>query len=93
MLTNEQEEELEKQIRSQYLCKGYIFTDADFRLLAIDAYYRWNLIDPESEVMDYKQFMASNGFIHLFKRGIVSARDDHISNGIRCQILSPKKVC
>jgi hypothetical protein len=55
MLTNEQEEELATQIRSQYLCKRYIFTDGDFRLLSIDAHYRWNPIDPESEVPDYKQ--------------------------------------
>jgi hypothetical protein len=54
MLTNKQEEELATQIRSHYLCKGYIFTDADFRLLAIDGYHRWNPIDPESEVPDYK---------------------------------------
>jgi hypothetical protein len=54
MFTNEQEEELSAQIRSQYLCKGCSFTDADFGLLAIDACYRWNRIDLESEVPDYK---------------------------------------
>jgi hypothetical protein len=55
MFTSDQEEELATQIRSQYICKGNIFTDADLRLLAIDAYYRWNPIDPESEVPDCKQ--------------------------------------
>jgi hypothetical protein len=68
MFTNEQGKKLATQIRSQHLCKGYIFTDADFRLLVIGAYYHWNPIDRESELSDYKQFMTSNGFIHLFKK-------------------------
>jgi hypothetical protein len=50
------------------LCKGYIFRDADFKLRAIEAYYRWNPINPEAETATYKQFMASNGFIDLFKK-------------------------
>jgi hypothetical protein len=78
MFTNEQEKELATQIRSQSLCKGYIFTDVDFRPLFIDAYYRWNAIGLESEVPDYKQFMASNGVIHFFKkRHCFSSRRSH----------------
>jgi hypothetical protein len=67
MFTNAQEE-IATQIRSHYLYKGYVFIDADFRLLAIGACYRWNPIDPEPEIPDCTQFMAANEFIHLFKK-------------------------
>jgi hypothetical protein len=68
MFTDEREAQLAEEIRVEYLSKGYIFTDADFRLMAIEAYYRWNPINADDEVPSYKQFMASNGFTHLFKK-------------------------
>jgi hypothetical protein len=64
MFTDDQEERLAQEICDLDLLKGYIFANADFKLLASHAYFRWNLINPEAERPDYKQFRASNGFIH-----------------------------
>jgi hypothetical protein len=51
----------------------------DFRLLAIDASDRWNPIDVSSETPDFKQFLARNGFITLFKkRNRFSSRRCHL---------------
>jgi hypothetical protein len=55
-----------------------LFTDADFRLLAIEQYYLWHPVDPSAEQADFKQFMASNGFVYGFKkRNHFSTRRSH----------------
>jgi hypothetical protein len=78
MFTDDQEAELAKRIRDDYLSTGHIFTNADFRVLAIDAYYQWNPIDSEAEIPAFKQFMCSNGFVNLFKkRHRFSSRRSH----------------
>jgi IS5 family transposase len=68
LFTDEQEAQLAEEIRVEYVSKGYIVTDADFRLIAFEAYYRWNSINADDEVPSYRQFMTSNGFTHLFKK-------------------------
>jgi hypothetical protein len=78
LFTSEQEAELARRIRDDYLAQGCIFTDADFRLLAIEAYYAWNPINADEEAPTFKQFRASNGFIRLFKkRNRFSSRRSH----------------
>jgi hypothetical protein len=78
VFTDDQEAELARQIRDDYLSKGYVFTNADFRVIAIDSYYRWNPIDSEAEEPTFRQFMASNGFVNQFKkRHHFSSRRSH----------------
>jgi hypothetical protein len=78
LFTNEQEAELARRIRDDYLAHGCLFTDADFRLLAIEAYYAWNPIEVDEEAPTFQQFGSSNGFIHNFKkRNRFSSRRSH----------------
>jgi hypothetical protein len=78
LFTDDQEAALAQQVRDDYLSKGYLFTNADFRVMAINSYYQWNPIDAEAENPPVKQFMASNGFLNSFKkRHRFSSRRSH----------------
>jgi hypothetical protein len=69
IFTERQERDLAEKIRSDFTNKGLLFTDADFRLLAIDCYYKWHDDDPASWVAAMaRDFICSNGFIHRFKK-------------------------
>jgi hypothetical protein len=63
MLTDDQIRDLANQIREHYRWKGYAFMDSKFRVITVDADYRWNPIDCEAEAANYQQFIASNRFI------------------------------
>jgi hypothetical protein len=79
---DDREERLAQEIRDHYLSKECIFMDADFKRMAIDASYQWNPINPEAETPNYKQFMALNGFLHLFeKRNYFSSRRSDFKSG------------
>jgi hypothetical protein len=66
-------------INDTFINKGSVFTDGDFRLLAIEKYYEWNPIDVESdEATTIRDFTASRGFVYDFKkRHRISSRRAH----------------
>jgi hypothetical protein len=66
--TDEQEQMLCQRIQTEFIDKQLLFTDHDFRMLAITAFYEWNPIDVESDEFTARDFHASNGFVHNFKR-------------------------
>jgi hypothetical protein len=69
IFTDEQERELAEHIRENFTRKGLLFTDADFRLLAIDWWYKIHDIDRSSlEAAMIRDFTSSNGFMHRFKK-------------------------
>jgi hypothetical protein len=59
--------------------------------MAIETYYRLNPIDGEAEAAYYTQFMASNGFINLFKKRSASALDNRTSRDVLGHILKSNK--
>jgi hypothetical protein len=78
VFTDEQELLLCERIQTEFLDNQLLFTDHDFRNLAIAAYYNWNPIDAASEQLTAKDFHGSNGFIHNFKqRHSFSSRRSH----------------
>jgi hypothetical protein len=68
-------------INREFINKGSVFTDEDFRLLllAVEKYYEWNPIDVESdEATTIRDFTASKGFLYDFKkRHRISSRRAH----------------
>jgi hypothetical protein len=78
VFTDEEEGILAERIRTEFLEHGLLFTDADFRLMAIEQYYLWHLVDPSAEQADFKRSMASNGFVYGFKkRNHISSHRSH----------------
>jgi hypothetical protein len=52
----------------EYLSKGDVFTNADFRGTAIDSDFQRNPIDSEADTPTVKPFFASSGFTNLFEK-------------------------
>ena len=63
IFTQEEESFIAAMIRGEFLTKGLLFTDAEFRALIMDQY-----LSKYRDVEDAPSFQCSNGFVYDFKR-------------------------
>jgi hypothetical protein len=87
IFTDDEEANMVEFITANYLDHGLLFTDEDFRVLAIDFYQeKWHDIDWETA-----NFVCSRGFIHDFKeRNDLTSRRGHFER--RSQVTEGAKV-
>ena len=65
IFTQEEEEAIADEIKREFLERGYVFTDHEFRILILSHYQR-KYISPVYDKIP--EFNCSNGFIYDFKR-------------------------
>jgi hypothetical protein len=68
MFTDEQKSRLCDRIQTEFIDKQLLFTDHDFRRMAIAAYCEWNPINVANGQLTVKDFHGSNEFVYNFKQ-------------------------